>query len=117
MSEYVIIFGTRPEYLKLKPIIDEFQKRKINHKVIYVKQHVNINEDMNTYYQELSIDDNGNDRLSCIGQQILLKLPDYIKTSTHIIVQGDTATAFYSAIIGFQLQKQIIHFILSIRSI
>jgi UDP-N-acetylglucosamine 2-epimerase (non-hydrolysing) len=64
---------------------------------------------MDNYYKLLSIDDNNIDRLCCIGEQILLKLPNYISDSTHIIVQGDTSTAFYSALCAFQLKKKIIH--------
>jgi len=108
-EKYTIVFGTRPEYLKLKSLINEFQLRKIKHKVIYVQQHVKIDEEMEEYYECLSIDNTSGDRLCCIGEQILLKLPNYINDSTHVIVQGDTATAYYSAITAFQLQKQIIH--------
>lgn len=108
MSHFTIIFGTRPEFLKLKSLIDKFNEKNIMHSVIYVQQHVSIDEEMDNYYKLLSIDNNG-ERLCNIGQQILLKLPDYIVDTTHIIVQGDTATAFYSALCAFQLQKKIIH--------
>ena len=109
MFTYAIIFGTRPEYLKIKSIIHEFQKRNLKHKVIYVQQHTTIDEEMEEYYECLSIDNNSGDRLCCIGEQILLKLPIHIDESTHIVVQGDTATAYFSAITAFQLQKKVIH--------
>jgi len=109
MTKYAIIFGTRPEYLKMKSIITEFKNSNINYKVIYVQQHTTINEDIDSTYELLSIDNINGDRLSSIGQQILLKLPSVTNDTTHIIVQGDTATAFYSAICAFQMQKKIIH--------
>jgi len=106
---YAVIFGTRPEYLKLKFIVNEFRNRNIKHKVIFVQQHIKIDEEMEEYFEYLSIDNNSSDRLCCIGEQILLKLPSYIHDCTHIIVQGDTASAYYSAITAFQLQKKVIH--------
>ena len=109
---YAIIFGTRPEYLKVKSIIDEFIKRtQIHYKVIYIQQHTNIQEDIDTSYIRLPIQDcsvNTN-RLCSIGEQILSKLPNYINDVTHVIVQGDTATAYYSALTAFQLNIKVIH--------
>jgi UDP-N-acetylglucosamine 2-epimerase (non-hydrolysing) len=110
--KYAIIFGTRPEFLKVKPIIDEFKIRGIfNYKVIYIQQHSTIDEEMEISYEILPIIDYSydKDRLCSIGEQILSKLPKYIEDCTSIIVQGDTATAYYSAITAFQLQKKIIH--------
>jgi len=109
MNKYCIIFGTRPEYLKLTCIINELQLRLLSYKVIYVKQHETINEIMDISFQKLNIDKTTDNRLSNIGSEILLKLPDLIEDCSHIIVQGDTATAFYSALTGFQLNKIIIH--------
>jgi UDP-N-acetylglucosamine 2-epimerase (non-hydrolysing) len=109
MSIYAIIFGTRPEYLKVKPIITAFTNKNIDFSVIYVQQHTTIDEDMNDYYTKLEIENTCHDRLCCIGQQILLKLQNYIHNCSHVIVQGDTATAYYSAIVAFQLQKKVIH--------
>lgn len=108
-NKYAIIFGTRPEYLKLKSIIDNFDNKKIYFKVIYIKQHENIDEDLNESFQHLIISKKIDERLNNIGSEILLKLPELINDCTHIIVQGDTASAFYSALTGFQLEKKIIH--------
>jgi len=107
---YAILFGTRPEYLKMKPIIDEFKKRAtLAYKVIYIMQHESIDEELDDAYERLAISNSTENRLNTIGSEILLKLPAYIKDCSHIIVQGDTATAFYSALTGFQLNKRIIH--------
>lgn len=108
-NKFAIIFGTRPEYLKLKCLIDEFKNRQITYQVIYVSQHESIDEIMDISFIKLKIEKTTQDRLSNIGSEILLKLPEFIKDSTHIIIQGDTATAFYCALSGFQLNKKIIH--------
>jgi UDP-N-acetylglucosamine 2-epimerase (non-hydrolysing) len=109
-KSFAIIFGTRPEYLKMKSIILEFKKQNIfKFKVIYITQHETINEDIDESIIKLNILNNSNNRLNNIGSEILTKLPFYINDITHIIVQGDTSTAFYSALSGFQLNKKIIH--------
>lgn len=110
---FSIIFGTRPEYLKLKPLIDVFTKEQyFDFQVIYVQQHENIPdfiEDNNYLLKKIQIHKLSNHRMEDIGIQILSGLQQQIYTSTHIIVQGDTATAFYSALFGFQNKIQVIH--------
>ena len=109
-DKYAIIFGTRPEFLKVKSVIDEFKKKTdLNYKVIYIQQHTTIDEIIEDSYECLPIMNNDENRLCSIGEQILKKLPNYISNCSHIIVQGDTASAFYSALTGFQMQKKVIH--------
>jgi len=111
MEKYAIIFGTRPEYLKVKSIINEFKKQNVlEYKVIYIQQHTTIDEELDISYELLPVNYFVNkDRLSSIGNQILSQLPIYISDCTHLIAQGDTASAFYSALTAFQLQKKVIH--------
>jgi len=108
-NSFCIIFGTRPEFLKLKSIINEFKHRNIEHQVIYVTQHENIDEELDISFKILNIEKNTDNRLSNIGSQILSKLPELINDYSHILVQGDTSSAFYSALTAFQMSKQIIH--------
>jgi UDP-N-acetylglucosamine 2-epimerase (non-hydrolysing) len=111
MTFITIIFGTRPEYLKLLSLIRVFEKRKeIPFQVIQIQQHDSIVDvhPINDYIR-IPIDDSNENRLEHLGAQILTKLPQYLLTTTHIIVQGDTASVFYSALCGFQKQIQIIH--------
>ena len=109
IKKYAIIFGTRPEYLKVKPLIDKFKINQINHIVIYIGQHESINEKLDFYFEKLNIENIVDERLCNIGSQILSKLPYLINSCTDVIVQGDTSSAFYSALVSFQLKKRIIH--------
>jgi len=113
MVFFSIIFGTRPEYLKLKPLIDVFKREKyFDFQVIYVQQHdyiPDLIEDNSYLLKNLQIHTLSNHRMEDIGIQILSGLQKLIYTSTHIIVQGDTATAFYSALYGFQNKLKVIH--------
>lgn len=109
MKKYSIIFGTRPEYLKLISLIIEFKSREIPHKVIYVNQHENIDEIMDSQFIKIIINNNNSNRLNNIGCDVLLSLQKHIDDCSDIIIQGDTATAYYSALCAFNLQKNIIH--------
>lgn len=111
MRSFAICFGTRPELLKLRPVISEFQNSNINKFiVIYIKQHSELQENIDPSWIQLNIKSSDSaSRLNLLGSQILENLPKYITEYTDIIVQGDTATAYYSALCGFQLQKRIIH--------
>lgn len=104
-----IIYGTRPEFLKLKYLINLLRKQSYNIQVIKVEQHINIIDDTGYFDEILTIDYILDNRLSNIGSNILSKLPNLIKSSTHILVQGDTASAFYSLLCGFQMRKKCIH--------
>ena len=111
MTFITIIFGTRPEYLKLLSVIKVFEQRKeIFFQVIYIEQHSTIIDvhNMNTYIK-IPIEDSKENRLEHLGAQIITKLPEYLSKTTHIIVQGDTASVFYSGLCAFQKQIQIIH--------
>jgi UDP-N-acetylglucosamine 2-epimerase (non-hydrolysing) len=105
-----IVYGTRPEFLKLKILIDTLRSRLIPIIVIRINQHVNFNEDIGYYDKSIDIiNNNNNERLCDIGNTILEKLPEMIKSCTHILSQGDTATVFYSLLCGFQMKKICIH--------
>ena len=108
-KKYAVIFGTRPEYLKLKSVLVELSKRLLPHKVIYVSQHETIEETIEEDVEKLILGQKSHHRLSNIGCEILMQLPDFIHDCTDIIVQGDTATAFYSALTAFQGNKTVIH--------
>ena len=99
-----IIYGTRPEYLKLVCLI-----KKIPCKVIRISQHDTIAEKDLIYDELLTIDNVCENRLDNLGSKILEKLGPLIKDFTHILVQGDTSTVFYSALCAYQNNVKVIH--------
>ena len=113
MVFFSIVFGTRPEYLKLKPLINVFkQEQYFDFQVIYIKQHesiVDFDDDHTYTLRTITINNLTDHRMEDIGTQILNKLSDVVHTTTHMIVQGDTATVFYSALYAFQNKIQVIH--------
>ena len=104
-----IIYGTRPEFLKLKILIETFKRNNVNFSVLKVNQHEHFQEDCGYYNNILDIEDLSKERISNIGSNILKKLPEYIKDNTHVLCQGDTATVFYSLLCAYQMRKKCIH--------
>ena len=110
---YTLVFGTRPEFLKMKSLILEFYKKKtLPFQVIYIKQHKNITglKLPNIVYKTIEIEENSKKyRMQDVASQISNKLPKLLGNTTHIIVQGDTETAFVAAFVAFQMKIKIIH--------
>jgi len=105
-----IVYGTRPEFLKLKVLIDQLKITNIFLKVIRINQHTDLRQDNGYYDDILTFNELCDDRISNIGINILSKLPNMItEECTHILAQGDTATTFYSLLVGFQKKKICIH--------
>ena len=99
-----IIYGTRPEYLKLYPLFP-----RIKATIIRITQHDTIEEKDLLYDKLITIQPICSNRLDTIGSQILEKLGPHIKDFTHILVQGDTSTVFYSALCAYQNNVKVIH--------
>lgn len=105
-----ITYGTRPEFLKLKVLIDYIRTNNPkNILVIKILQHTADLDDEGYFDKVLYIEDISPDRINNIGANILTKLPSLIKDYTHVLAQGDTASVFYTLLCGFQLKKKVIH--------
>jgi UDP-N-acetylglucosamine 2-epimerase (non-hydrolysing) len=111
MTFVTILFGTRPEYLKLAPLIKIFEKEKhLPFQVIYIEQHNSIVDiPIVNNYIKIPIEDSKENRLEHLGSQIISKLPVFLSSTTHLIIQGDTASVFYSGLVAFQKQIKIVH--------
>lgn len=107
-----IVFGTRPEYLKVKPLFSAFQREQIPFYIIQVNQHVDLSieerEQPNFIYLSL-LDDTTISRLNLLASTIPKLVEETLKKCSSIIVQGDTATVFFSAISAFHLKLPIYH--------
>ena len=105
----LIVFGTRPEYLKIKPLITYFSSKKLEHKIIHILQHSDILIEEPHLRLPILSESSDIPRLSILGTTILSKLPQYLNDIQMVIVQGDTATAFYSALCAFQQKIPVVH--------
>ena len=105
----LVIFGTRPEIIKLAPIIFKLQK-KMEVRVFHTRQHDELADDVIKFFK-ITPDFNERTMLHMteerrsgrIGQIIRAVNPDIV------IVQGDTFTTYAAAFTAFLLQKPILH--------
>lgn len=102
----LIGYGTRPEFIKIKPLIDKL-KGVIDFKTVFTGQHVDI---INKEYQpdySLTIPE-GSNRLDCVLSSSFNN-EGIFKDITHVLVQGDTTSALSLALAAFHRKIKVIH--------
>ena len=101
----LISYGTRPEWIKIKPIIDILDTKKLPYILLFTGQHTTlINEKRD---RELFIP-NGSNRLDAIFNGILGN--DWIFNNVdRVMVQGDTTSALAISFAAFHRKIQVIH--------
>lgn len=112
----LIAFGTRPEWIKIKPLIDKI-KNNIPYKLLYIKQHDDLIDGLTDDYSYISIEiQNSINRLDSIVFSILQNIDYVFADITHALVQGDTTAAFAVALASFHRQVPVIHLEAGLRS-
>ena len=103
----LISFGTRPEWIKIKPIIDKIDGA-IPYKILFTGQHTSLVEEYLKDTFIFNVVGAGDNRLDSIVCSLLNKnaLFDDI---THVLVQGDTTSAFAVALAAFHRKIPVIH--------
>ena len=110
------VFGTRPEAIKMAPLVKELEKREETESIVCVTaQHREMLDivlkifDIKPDY-DLDIMEK-NQTLTTITNKILIQLDEIVKKIKPdiILVHGDTSTAFVSALVAFYNQIPIGH--------
>ncbi len=110
-----IVIGTRPEAIKLAPLILEFRKRNISHSVIHTGQHDSLSEEV---LGKFEIEPDYNLKIMSKGQtpasimsKILQNLPPLLQkiNPCFLIVQGDTSSALSAAQAAFLENIPVAH--------
>ena len=100
----LLTYGTRPEYIKIKPLVDEL-RGKISFKVLFTGQHLDIAPKDADY--QLKINEEGHRLDSIISS--MLNQNHVWEGITHVLIQGDTTSALAIAIAGMNRGVKIIH--------
>tara|TARA_R100001082_G_scaffold110560_1_gene90829 strand:- start:1955 stop:2932 length:978 start_codon:yes stop_codon:yes gene_type:complete len=101
-----IFYGTRPEYIKLLPLIDELDHRAHPFKLIQVGQHDSLIEGCD-YDYKINIKGFTENRLNDIIVSVLeTPLPEDISS---VVVQGDTTAGMAVALTAFNKGIKVIH--------
>ena len=102
----LICFGTRPEYIKIKPLLKVFHGN-IDYTLLFTGQHTDLLKNVSADIRRLRIVD-GPNRLDSIVQSILNK-EELFEDVTSILVQGDTSSVFSLALAAFHRRIKVIH--------
>lgn len=115
MKKIMIIFGTRPEVLKLYPIIEELKARKIQSCLVFTGQHHELAQDMIDTFK-IKIDYSLNimmpiQSLSTLSELLHKALNQVLvdEAPDLILVQGDTSTAFIGALEAYYHRIPVVH--------
>jgi UDP-N-acetylglucosamine 2-epimerase (non-hydrolysing) len=103
----LITYGTRPEYIKIKPLIDEMSIRGILFKTLSTGQHKDIAPKDADFNLEM-VDYSGN-RLDSVLKNCLTIPDEYFEGVTHVLVQGDTTSVVGLAITSMHRKIKVIH--------
>lgn len=124
MKTVVFILGTRPEIIKLAPVILEMKKRSSDYKVLIcnTEQQKELSNQTLSYFG-LKADFNldcmrENQSLSSVQSRILVSLDKVFEDNKidAVVVQGDTMTVLCGALTGFYHKIPVFHIEAGLRS-
>jgi len=103
----LICFGTRPEYIKIKPLLKAFEG-KISYELLFTGQHEDLLSNIHgPNIRRLTIQQ-GPNRLDSIVSSIMNQ-DKVFEDIESVIVQGDTTSAFAVALAAFHRNIRIVH--------
>lgn len=100
-------YGTRPEYLKVQPVIDEFIKQKIPHKTLFTGQHPDLVPQTADF--NLQMRNDCDNRLNSVISSSVGIPEECFEGITHVLVQGDTSSVLGLALNAFHRKLKVIH--------
>jgi len=110
----LLSFGTRPEWIKIKPLITAFQQNNIEYNCLFTGQHTDLLTSHH-FDWEIAIDNSNNNRLNNVIASVLradLPWSDW----DYILTQGDTASAYAVTLAAFNNNIKTIHLEAGLRS-
>jgi len=118
---YVVVVGTRPEIIKMSPIIKEFELKKIDYYLLHTGQHYSYEMDK-VFFENLELSppscnlqvgsgtQSSQTGAIMIGvEKHLMRLNIESNTIPVILVQGDTNTVLGAALAAIKLKFPVMH--------
>jgi UDP-N-acetylglucosamine 2-epimerase (non-hydrolysing) len=121
-KKVLVLFGTRPEAIKLAPVIHELRKRSFQTVVVSSSQHkqllkpflisldIDVDRDLGVMKRNQSPNDVCSRVIAKLDRILVLEQPDLI------LVQGDTTTTLAGAMAGFNRRIPVGHIEAGLRS-
>lgn len=117
-KNFVVFCGTRPEIIKVAPVVLAFKKAGFNTQVVFTGQHPDIAGPFREYF-EIQFDTvltnvfENSQSLSTLFGKLILDIERNVATSQDredvYIVQGDTSTALAAGMVAFNRHIPLIH--------
>lgn len=117
MKKILLVFGTRPEAIKMAPLVKELQKHpeRFDTKVCVTAQHREMLDQVLQLFEiipdyDLNIMKQGQD-LYDVTSRVILGMRDVLKDAKPdlVLVHGDTSTSMAAALAAFYLQIPVGH--------
>lgn len=109
-NKVLICFGTRPEWLKVKPLVEILDKSQYN--LLFTGQHPDL---LNNIDVDFTINmSQSNNRLDQIISDCMLQFP--VGDFNSVLVQGDTGSAFGCALAAYNRKLKIYYLEAGLRS-
>lgn len=108
----LICFGTRPEYLKVKPLFKAFEAKGIPYKTVFTGQHETLLTEIPFDWRlHIKVDYETVNRLNSVFTSVMKQGEIAINElqATHVLVQGDTSSAAAFAMSAYHMGVKIIH--------
>lgn len=109
------VFGTRPEVIKLAPVVQRLQQQNIDQVICSTGQHRQMLDQMLDFFEitpDIDIDImQQNQTLMDISKRVLDRFTNVLSEHkpTAVVVQGDTSTAFLAGLCAFYQQIPVYH--------
>ncbi len=107
----LVAFGTRPEYIKLSPLMKAFATNNIAYETFFTGQHLDLLPAgiQDSVSHRLEIKEAPNRLDSIVGSVMQGSKAWEDPDLTHVIIQGDTTSAFAVALAAFHRKIKVIH--------
>ena len=111
---YLFCFGTRPELIKLIPLIMHFKENNVNFQTLFTGQHETLINDFLNYIEKPNFYFNDimehGQSLNKLISKIIFKFDEILHNEKYdIIIQGDTTSTLAIALASFYKKFNIIH--------
>ena len=121
--KFCVVLGTRPEIIKMSPVIQEFERRRLDYFVLHTCQHYSYTMDK-VFFDVLALPDasyNLDVGSGSHGEQtgkMLIGIEDVLEKELPdvVLVQGDTNTVLAGAIVAAKLGIKVAHVESGLRS-
>jgi UDP-N-acetylglucosamine 2-epimerase len=110
----LLTYGTRPEYIKIKPIISELKILRIPFKTLFTGQHKDIVS--GEYNYKIDMKELSSNRLDSIIANLMNLSDEIFEGITYVLVQGDTTSVVGIALAALHRKMKVIHLEAGLRS-